>query len=227
MGGGGTVSTASSAAAMLRQKVAGEGYTPQRFRVGMTVTCDPTPFLLAGGTIKVPVPATGEDNALVSVQAVGRIGEGEAQLVRLYLPDDRSLFQLHLDAAGEPDECRFFAVIDEVMPADEAEWSAWLEPQQGMIGWPEFQTRDGKLYARVWAPGSSWVPPRALVETVETLRGTRQVRSQAMLYAASTGAPTPAPETEYILVAALEEGGRAWVEVRAGIDVNPASLSLA
>jgi hypothetical protein len=48
-----------------------------------------------------------------------------------------------------------------------------------------------------------------------------------MLYAAGTGQAAPAPATEYILVSAVEEGGRAWVEIRAGIDINPASLSLA
>jgi hypothetical protein len=48
-----------------------------------------------------------------------------------------------------------------------------------------------------------------------------------MLYAAPTGAAAPAPATEYILVAAVEAEGRAWVEIRAGIDINPATLSLA
>ncbi|NUB13213.1 hypothetical protein GAY28_11085 [Azospirillum brasilense] len=43
---------------------------------------------------------------------------------------------------------------------------------------------------------------------------------------APPGAADPAPRTEYVLVAAVEDGGEAWVEVRAGIDVNPASLSL-
>ena len=48
-----------------------------------------------------------------------------------------------------------------------------------------------------------------------------------MLYAAPTGLADPAPHTEYILVSAVEAGGRAWVEIAAGIDVNPAMLSLA
>ena len=124
------------------------------------------------------------------------------------------------------DECRYFAVIDEVTPADASEWSAWLDPQQGMIGWPEFQTKDGKTYARAWAPGGNPVAPRAMVETIETLEGTRELRLQAMLYAAPTGAAPPAPEAEYILVSALEAGDRAGVEIRAGIDLNPASLSV-
>jgi hypothetical protein len=48
-----------------------------------------------------------------------------------------------------------------------------------------------------------------------------------MLYAAPTGAPEPAPPVEYILVAAVEAEGQAWVEINAGIDVNPTTLSLA
>jgi hypothetical protein len=193
----------------------------------MTLTCDPTPFLLGGAALKVPPPAVAEADPRVSVQAVGRIREGADELTRLYLPDGRGLFQIHVDAQGQFDECRYFATIDEVTPADVAEWGAWLDPQQGMIGWPEFQTKDGKLYTRLWAPGPNPVPPRRMVETIEGLAGTQELRIQAMLYAAPTGAAAPAPETEYILVSALEAGARAWVEIRAGIDINPASLSLA
>jgi hypothetical protein len=42
-----------------------------------------------------------------------------------------------------------------------------------------------------------------------------------MLY----GAP-PAPATEYILVCAIETRGQAWVQIDAGIDINPAALNL-
>ena len=225
--GSGTMSTLGSAGAMLRHKLSGELYRPEHFRVGMTLTADPTPFILASGSTKVPVPDAGGGNLLVSVQAVGRVEDGNASLVRLYLPDKRSLFQLHLDAAGKPDECRFFGLIDEVSPADPNEWGAWLDPAQGMIGWPDFQTKDGKIYGRAWAPGTSRIAPRAIEETIETVQGTQTVKSQAMLYAAPTDAAPPAPETEYILVAAVEAAGQAWVEIRAGIDVNPAALSLA
>jgi hypothetical protein len=96
-----------------------------------------------------------------------------------------------------------------------------------MIGWPQFQAKDGKLYDRVWAPGPSRTPPLRLEETVETVQGTRTDRLQTMLYAAPTGLAAPSPVTEYMLVSAIEEQGRAWVEVAAGIDVNPAMLALA
>ncbi|MGK7871066.1 DUF2491 family protein [Falsiroseomonas sp. E2-1-a20] len=193
------------------------------FRVGMTVTCDPTPFLLAGDTLKVPPPTVGR----TSIEAVGRIREGQEELTRLYLPGQRSFFQIYVDASGTVQDCRYFAIIDEVVPADEAEWALWLAPQEGMIGWPEFQIKDGKTYARHWAPGAGPVEPRAMPEAIEELGGTRQRQAQAMLYAAPTGAAAPAPQAEYILVVAVEEAGRAWVEIRAGIDINPTSLALA
>jgi len=197
------------------------------FRVGMTLQADPTPFILAAGATKVTAPEGLDRSPLISVAEVGRVTGAGPELVRLRLPDGRSLFQLHVDAQGQPDECRFFGLIDEVTPADEAEWAVWLDPQEGLIGWPEFETKDGKVYARAWAPGDARIPPRELTEAIEGTGGTRTLSSLAMLYAAPTGAPAPAPETEYILVSAVDAGGRAWVEIRAGIDINPASLALA
>ena len=47
-----------------------------------------------------------------------------------------------------------------------------------------------------------------------------------MLYARPTGAAPPAPQSEYVMVAAVEDAGQAWVEILAGIDVNPAALTL-
>jgi hypothetical protein len=198
-------------------------------RVGMVITLDPTPFLLAAGSIKVPPPSAAATGELrLSVEAVGRIAGPEgAELRRLYLPPGGdTMVELHLDGRGRVELARYFATIDEVTPADPEEWGAWLDPREGMIGWPEFQTRDGKRYARAWSPGSERTPPVMLDETIEALDGMRQRRSQAMLYAAPSGAAAPAPETEYILVSAIQEGNAAWVEIRAGIDINPASLSL-
>jgi hypothetical protein len=47
-----------------------------------------------------------------------------------------------------------------------------------------------------------------------------------MLYARPTGAAPPAPPSEYVMVGAVEDAGQAWVEILAGIDVNPAALTL-
>jgi hypothetical protein len=229
-GGTGVKGALGSAGAMLRHKMSGERYSPSLYRVGMTLTVDPTPFILAGDAIKVPAPVSsgGAGGGRVSVAEVGRVEGGAVDYVRLYLPERRGFFQVHAGDDGRPDECRFFAPIDEVSPADATEWGVWLDPAEGMIGWPEFQTKDGKLYGRAWSPGDTRVQPRPLEETIEGAAGgaPRTVRAQAMLYSAPTGAAEPAPPVEYVLVrrwrrrAGLGRGQR-------GIDVNPATLSLA
>jgi hypothetical protein len=199
------------------------GSAATRFRVGMTMPVDPSPFLLAAGLTKVqPLEGSG----MISVEMVGLLREGSILLHRLYLPGGEAFFQLHLGADGQPDECRYFSRLDEVTPADNQEWGLWLDPAEGMIGWPSFQTKDGKTYGRVWAPGNSRVPPRNIEETLQYLDRTEQRQLQMMLYGGPTGGTTPAPQTEYILVSAIEATGQAWVEIDAGIDINPAGLTL-
>jgi hypothetical protein len=199
------------------------GSAATRFRVGMSFPVDPSPFLLAAGTTKVQPPEAG---AMMSVEAVGLITDGDVALHRLYLPGRQAFFMLHLGRDGMPDECRYFSLLDQITPASQDEWGFWLDPAQGMIGWPQFQTKDGKLYDRVWAPGGARVAPRQQVETLQDLSGTIERRIQAMLYAVHTGAAPPAPGVEYVLVGAVEQGDEAWVEVFAGIDINPTVLTL-
>jgi hypothetical protein len=200
------------------------GSTQTRFRVGMTLPLDQTPFILSAGMTKVTLPAEGN---LVSVEAVGLIADGgSVALHRLYLPGRGGFFSLHLGALGDPDECRYFSRIDQVAPATPPDWGFWLDPTQGMIGWPEFQTKDGILYGRVWAGGAGRVPPREQIETIRDVAGERRRALHAMLYGRATGAQAPAPATEYILVEAIEQDNAAWVEIHAGIDINPAALTL-
>ena len=221
--GGTEVNRLQSMAAMARNAVAPEKYTASRYRVGMVMTADLSPFILAAGATRVTPPAASPQGRM-TVAAVGRLDVGD--FVRLHLDDRKSLFQLHLDATGQPDECRYFSLFDEVTPADAGEWDVWLHPAEGMIGWPEFQTRDGKTYARIWSPGGGKIAPVEVVETLATAEGSETIRLRSMLYGAPTGLPAPAPPTEYILVSAVEREGAAWVELRAGIDINPATLEL-
>ena len=213
-------STTASAAAV---PAALKGTARTRFRVGMTIPVDPAPFILAAGVTKIqPLAGSG----MISVEAVGVLMDGAIPLNRLYLPGRTAFFQLHLGSDGNPDECRYFSRIDRITPASQNEWGAWLDPAQGMIGWPQFQTKDGKVYDRVWAPGSERIQPRSMEETIQDLNGISRRQLNSMLYAGRTGAPGPAPDREYVLVAAVDAGGQAWVDIHAGIDINPATLQL-
>ena len=73
---------------------------------------------------------------MVSVEAIGLVADGSDALNRLYLPGRDAFLQLHLAGSGEPDECRYFSKIDEVAPSSQDEWGFWLDPAEGMIGWP-------------------------------------------------------------------------------------------
>ena len=87
-----------SAGAMARGVLTGERRPPSLFRVGQTIQADPTPFILAAAHTKVVPPEGIESSPMVSVQEVGHLRGAGVELVRLHLPDGRSLLQLHLDA---------------------------------------------------------------------------------------------------------------------------------
>jgi hypothetical protein len=211
---------------LVRYKVSGDSYHHELFRVGMTLTLDPTPFILAGDGIKAKLPREGSSGT-ISVSAVGTLTCGDLRLTRLYVGDGGEFLQLWVDQSGGVAECRFFSRLDQEVPADEATWGVWLNEENGLIGWPQFQTLDGKLYDRQWAPGSNRIEPREFAESAATATGTARRSLRAMLYAAATGLADPAPASEYLMVSAVEEGEQAWVDLEVGIDLNPAALSLA
>ena len=57
----------------------------------MTLTLDPTPFILAAGSTKVTQPTdVSAGGMLVSVAMVSTVSDGAATLHRLYLPKKRA-----------------------------------------------------------------------------------------------------------------------------------------
>ncbi len=192
------------------------------FRLGQVITLDGSLFLLAGASSKVVAPeGTSVGPSAVTVTAVGRL---DRDLWRLHLGSEAFL-QIQLDA-GKAVEARYFSRLDEVTPFSGEEWSFWLDDAEGMIGFPTFETKDGKAYQRVWQAGDGRVEPRTLIENRTDANGTRRVKSSAMLYAADTGRSAPSPTREFLLVEAIEDGEDASVLIHAGIDIDPSSLSL-
>lgn len=200
-----------------------EAYRPDWFRVGMPLQIDPSPFLLLGPDTALRTPPARTD-----VEAVSTLVGTSATIYRLYLSGTEGAFvEVSLDKSGQPSGARYFAPLDEVHPADDGEWDFWLNDDEGMIGWHEFQAKDGKTYGRMWAQGGDRVDPIGFTETRERVDGTGQRDLKAMLYGRETGLKAPAPTAEYLLVAATDTGSEAWVELFTGIDINPASLGLA
>lgn len=205
------------------------GYQPKWFRLGMVFPLDPTPFILAADATHIRAPEASSSGGSISVECIGTLTSEDEQVTwyRLYLPGAECFFQVHLNADGHPDECRYFSLLDEVQPASAQEWAVWLDDADGLIGWPQFQTKDGKLYDRVWVAGNSRVAPRRQSETLTTLNAEDAINQhQSMLYAAATGLAAPAPQTEFIWVSMVEGAGGAAVKIYAGIDVSVSLLNL-
>jgi len=218
------MSSFQALANLIKFKLSGAPYHHSLFRVGMVMEPDPTPFILAAGATKVADP-TGGDKLVVT--AVSQLDAGSVSLTRLHLGEDSSFLQLAVSPTGIVEECRFFTLLDRESPPDEATWDVWLNEDQGLVGWPQFQTLDGQLYDRVWSPGTTRIDPIAFDTAITTATDKFSIDTRAMLYARATGLADPAPQTEYLLVAVVEDGDQAWVDLHAGIDLNPAALTLA
>jgi hypothetical protein len=218
------MSSFQALANLIKYKLSGAPYHHSLFRVGMVMEPDPTPFVLAAGATKVVDP-TGGDKLVVS--AVSLLQAGAVSLTRLHLGDTGAFLQLAVSPAGQVDECRFFTLLDRESPPDEDTWDVWLNESQGLVGWPQFQTLDGQLYDRVWSPGLSRIDPIAFDTSVTTIDDKFSIATRAMLYARPTGLADPAPATEYLMVGVVEDRDQAWVDLHAGIDLNPAALTLA
>lgn len=209
-----------------RAVTGGSAARPRWLSLQRPLTLDAAPFILATPYVALEVPASPTGSGMVGLEAVGEAVSGDLTWHRGYLADRRSFLQIHLDAAGRLDECRYFSLLDELTPGDVSEWGFWLDEREGMIGWPRFETKDGKSYTRLWVDGERRVPPRDIAETLETASGVERRRQQAMLYSRDTGAAAPAPTTEYLLVAAVEHEDTAAVTLHVGIDLDPAGLQL-
>lgn len=205
---------------LARSKLSGQPYHHRLFRLGMQVTLDPTPFILGGTSLKTK---QGELNAAVT--GIALVKSDGLSFTRLYLDQDNAFLQLWINDQGGVEECRYFTRLDQEIPTDEATWGVWLDEAEGLIGWSEFQTLDATLYQRRWSPGLVRCAPMTFDESIETIKGTFPRSLRAMLYARATGCTPPGPDTEFLLVTAVEAGSEAWVDIHTGIDLNPATLS--
>lgn len=193
-----------------------------RFIPGHVVQLEYAQFLLAD-QLKVTAPkGLTASRQELSVTAVGEIGDNQ---FRLHLGDD-AFIAATIGRDGSVAEARFFSMIDEVTPETADEWGLWLSPQDGLIGFPVFETKDGVRYDRVWAPGETQAAPISVTEGVTNADlSERPYGHEMMLYARDTGLSQPAPATEFLLVSATEEGfGSAYVRLWAGIDIPTSSI---
>ena len=209
------------------------------FRIGMVLTLDPTPFILGGAALRIKQPDLDTTDSVVAVGQLSGLNAGASKSIyRLYFGDRSNWLNVVASDSGDVEECRFFQTLDEVHPANAAEWEFWLGAADGYIGYPQFQTRDGTMWTRHWNQGQTRIAPLEVREVVRSLEGHVQTsltrKHTTMLYSRATELTDPCPTGEFLMVSAIETGasGRpgasshACIQMSVGIDINEASLSL-
>lgn len=192
---------------------------PLEIRPGAMAEIDESPLILAGEALKLVNPGGRHQISGVSEMETG---DGR-DWYRAYLDGVAGFLEISADGR----EVRLFTLIDEVLPASPEEWEFWLDEQDGYIGYPVFETKDGTAWQRAWLPGDSRVHPVEIAENFTGQAGDKaETEHFAMLYRRATGLVAPAPQTEYLLVAAVQDEGGACVEILAGIDLNPAAVTV-
>ena len=105
----------------------------------------------AAGATKVQDPTGGERLAVSAVVSL-KAGVHPGLHLRRHLGDSGAFLQLAVSESGQVEECRYFTLLDREMPSDEDAWDVWLNENQGLIGWPQFQTLHGQLDAASGRP---------------------------------------------------------------------------
>ena len=194
---------------------------------GMIINYDEAPFILGEKTLVTQKP--NGQGGRISAYAVGHL-QGDIPLSTIHV--DGGFFLLHYDEDKILDEVRWFSPLDEFTPSEEDSllngnsWAFWLDSERGQIGWPSFQTPDGRLYQRLWSPGDHRMMPVTYTESQKTSHLEKIIHHSMMLYWRDTGLSSPAPQFEYVLIDLIEEGNEAWISIHTGLDINPAALTL-
>lgn len=199
---------------------------PLQIHIGSCLVLDQTPFLIHGEAITQAPPAP---ECLVF--AYGQMNLGDSIVHRFYLescsdPDKKSVLQMVVGEAIE--ECRLFASLDEVYPDSAEDWEFWIGDEDGYIGLPTFEDKEGRAYDRVWGDDEGRITPAELTETLylDSFGDKKATVAHAsMLYGRWIDEENEM--AEYILISREEHtDGSALIQISTGIDIIPESITV-
>jgi hypothetical protein len=212
---------------------------PLGIRVGSMLSILSVDSILAGDQLKIKMPTKD-----LMVVAYGKFFISPFTGYRFYLSaDSGELFTLQvvLDAKGKVDDCKLFALHDEIITND---WDFWINERDGYIGYSVFQLKPepdgtpGMTYFRAWDNQSeeiileqngndtlTHIPP---VEFAETVYGdpfgneVRKVKHTSMLY----GRDVTDTVAEYMMASVAEDSDGASIQILLGLPLEPASVKV-
>jgi len=195
--------------------------TPMRLSQDSAMSISITPMILAeaaGAMFKSDLPT---DEKVFAVGSISLFGQN---FYHSYLSQVEGAFIQICSHNDKVVDMRLFRPLDEVIPASEDDWEFWLENEDGNIGRPSIQTKDGTIFDRAWGGGDQRISPFILDESVLDVSGANSiVKHRMMLYKR----PLTDPKlTEYLLVSAVQTHNEASVNLWLGIDLAASDLTV-
>jgi hypothetical protein len=161
------------------------GPTPRRTKegpfglsLGRAVTFDLIRLKIAGDALAMGVPP---ERMVISGHGSVDLGGGSL-LHRFYDDNDRMLQVVCNGSVDEVQEVMLLQPWDNVVPATQGEWLAWLGPN-GKMGQAKYNA-DGIIFDRVWGdPNTPWIPAVEFVEDIVVDEGAdKSIHQSSMAY---------------------------------------------
>jgi len=195
---------------------------PFGFRLGGFISFDEVFFTLLPGELGFSWP--GE---YLSITHYGIIEMESFTLHRFYTVKDQDQMILQVVMENKRlDEIKLFKKLDEVHFQSMEDREFWLSEIDGSIGLPAFQSMDGKLYQRSYAPSDHYIPPMTMEEYrfVQSEKKSESIVHQVMLYERTLWV-NEGQITQYMLLSAEKQGEMEWVDIYKGIDLDQSAFS--
>ena len=207
---------------------------PLGIKIHCMIRLDETRFILAGDKLKVESPGGGTH----TVTAAEKLMIGDSRIYRVYLESNEnknhSILQIPMDN-NEISSITLYRIIDEIYPASDEEWDQWLNSENGLIGYRDFQISndDGSVteYVRLWGGQEDYAEPYSFESTIALdPYGTTGVRTEStgMIY----GRDADNDLREYLLTeqqSVLDDKGEiseSKIVLMAGIDLSQPEIEV-
>lgn len=145
------------------------------------------------------------------------------RIVRAYARsgETRLLFQFNFDKDGNHLDSNCFGLLEEIRPATEDDWGAWLD-DGGLLGGPDINAPNGQTYKRQWGDGDFAAPVAAEEDIYSDPTAPPHRESHRLaLYAREVG-----DENENLLLSADSDADDAVIRAWIGFDLTSVGLTI-
>jgi len=189
--------------------------SPLGLHLGGVVELDRLTFRAIEEDLQVIIP----ESAMI-IAAYGSIDLGDGVTAHRFYDEEGQMLEVVTQTSKNTEEVRFFVPFDSVYPASEEEWDFWLG-DDGLIGYPSFETKEGVEYLRLWFQNTNdRVEPVELEENIITRDFEREsicVEYQCMSYGRYIG---NTDKVEYLQLSFEDTGNEASIELMLGLDLT-------